>query len=810
MQKKQIGHVVEQYKLDEEKEGRLGKLCNTAQWIIKIAQNRGAMACMIVKSVDYVGRKDGSFTMSIHTGDNQKLNLVFPGQWFSDAIQYFRPQQHHPFIISGAGSSIHPSSDKIIFSTGTCCIYILDISQVKISIQQSMWHGWLEASEGAITEHPTQCEIPLSVAGSDEESENDALKRSDLIASTSPQTRQILTPSNRVQPSDMPTPPEDVAEPKQRSQFNLSPNSSSRTAEEIERSRPLSLPAKRKSDGEENLSHNQDRRQRPSISSLEPDWLDTPAPERIERHSNVIKSTKTDMLSPLYGMVGSNGSSKSTPYHPSSTVGSRNSSKSAKISSKQAIAEALEQRIVGDYLITPICKVISTYKKQNTFGLVTSNEKVFRAAGGTGDFKLTVYVEDIFPLQGDKLSMTFNLFDSDEDSLPTCRAGDMLAIFNFATKKFNGAIQGVGYKGASWIVLSAETGKFTFSKSLQAVRPMLLCDEMRTHFDRMYKKMGTPAPVRSRGRRLMKLSEVEPSVFFDAEVQVISIWDGAHPCIYVTDYTTHPSLLLVQDVRLNSYSQDSLKIQMENNRSEGGGRVMPVYVWEDYTGIMDDIKAGDYLSLRNVRPKLNPAGFLEGNMGDKDSPYPSKINMYKITDENVIEAIEERRKAYQEEAVITNVETAFEEKNRTPTSTAKRSTIRYGSPDWPSDDASDDVQSSKSSPTTGSNDHTSAGKNTQESNLRNWQTPKVLQASFDDMLLAKSSDKMSSENGKLVTLNQELQNFSASNLEDVMQMEPRSAGDSELYRCRVRIRGQTNPLRMRDWVKVDCLKCKVT
>lgn len=694
-QKKQISHFIDQYKLDEDKEGRLGKLCNTAQWIIKIAQNRGAMSCLMIKNIEFTGRKDGSWTLLVHTSDNQKLNLVFPGKWFDEAKEYFRPLQNNPFIISGAGAIIHPSSDKLIFPSGSCCLYMLDISQFKTEPKHSIWHGWLEVSEGVVVEEPSLCKP--SGSAEDREAMDEYMQNEPV--STPPNTRQVLAPVNLTQQTSLPTPPEDIEEPKRMS-YNERPrvNVSHTSTKELVPSHPVkeeyvssnahrkepfssNLSAKRKLIEEDEQSSNRNQKLRSLASSVEPDWLDTPAPVRIDRRSSTIMPLEMTTSTLSYNKNTPNPNTplahsiKSTPSHNQSSSNihekptasnqsnsASNNSRGGKTMSKRAIAEAQEQRVVGGHLITPICQVITTFKKQNTFGLVTSNEQIFRAGGGTGDFKLTVYVEDVFPLQSNKLSMTFNLFEQNQDYLPICSAGDMLAILNFATKEFNGAIQGTGYRGTGWIVLSAETGKFQFSKNLEHAKPMMLCDEMRTHFDRMYKSIGTPAPMQNRRRRQIRLEDVEPTVFFDAQVQIVDIWDGLQPCIYVTDYTAHTSLPMAQDVRLKVYSQEDLKQQMEQKGNEGGGRVMPIYVWEDYREVLSEIKAGDYLSLRNVRPKMNPGNFLEGNMGDRDiSSNPNKINIYQIHDEDIIKAIEERREAYQEEAAISQAESNFQQ-----------------------------------------------------------------------------------------------------------------------------------------------------
>lgn len=709
-QKKQISNLIEQYKLDEDKEGRLGRLCNTAQWIIKIAQSRGAMSCLMIKNVDYLGRREGAWAMSVYTVDNQRLNLSFPGLWFNEVKEYFRPHQYNPFILSGAGAVIHPSSDKLTFSSNTCCLYMLDVSQIKSDNQHSAWHGWLDVSEAVIVEKPSLCEVSEGERdyASDEEVQHE-------VFSTPPQTQEVFPSVNRPQQKSLPTPPavDDESEAqfeieKQKSRTNISPPTlstkrpsideydqsnnrtqkqrsvaSSREPDWLERGSkgqpdhrkqkvqtnisPPTFSAKRKSIEENDQTNYPSQKHRSFASSAEPDWLDTPAPVRIDKRSIGTMPLDTNKSTLSFNQSGSNTSEKPSTSNQSNAAA--NNFRGGKTMSKKAIAEAQEQRMVGEYLITPISKVAWMSKKQNTFGLVTSNERMFRAGGGTGDYKLTVYMEDVFPLQSyNKPLMTFNLFEPDQSNLPSCKAGDMLAILNFGTKEFNGAIQGTGYRGSGWIVLSAETGKFQFSKSLENTRTMILCDEMRTHFDRMYKSIGTPAPVQNRRRRKVQISEVEPTVFFDAEVQVVSMWDGSHPCIYVTDYTTHPRLPMAQDVRLNVYSQEDLKEQMERKGNEGGGRVMPVYLWEEHADILQDIKPGDYLSMRNVRPKLNPADFLEGNIGDKDDTlHPNKINIYKIEDEDTSKAIEERKEAYQEEAAIAFAELSYQQSSATST-----------------------------------------------------------------------------------------------------------------------------------------------
>ncbi|PWN33704.1 uncharacterized protein FA14DRAFT_161426 [Meira miltonrushii] len=671
LRKKQICNLIGQYKLDDEKEGRLGRLCNTAQWIIKVAQSRGAMSCLMIKNVDYLGRREGVWAMSVITADNQKLNLAFPGRWFNEVKEYFRPQQYNPFILSGAGAIIHPSSDKLSFSANACCLYMLDVSQFKSDNQHSAWHGWLDVSEAVIVEKPSLCEVAeeRKADATDEEPQPE-------IFSTPPQSQHLSPSVNRPQQKSLPTPPavdeNSNIQSDNRKQKDQTISCKEETVSQKSQANPRKeeflspiFSTKRKSIDENDPSSHRSQKQRSIASSVEPDWLDTPAPVRIDRRPMDTLPLDTNTPTPSFKKSSSNISEKPATSNQSNTTA--NTFRGGKTMSKKAIAEAQEQRTVGGYLITPICKVTCMYKKQNTFGRVTSNEQIIRAGSGTGDYKLTAYLEDVFPLQGYKPLMTFNLFESKQSDLPSCKAGDMLAIVNFATREFNSAIQGTGYKGSTgWIVLSAETGKFQFSKSMEIARPMILCDEMRTHFDRMYKSIGTPAPVESRRRRQAKLSEVEPTVFFNAEVQVVSMWDGLQPCIYVTDYTCHPRLPMAQDVRLNVYTQDELKKQMERERNEGGGRVMPVYVWE-HTDILQDIKAGDYLSMRNVRPKLNKADFLEGNIGDKDdSLHPNKINIYKIADEEIIKAIEERKEAYQEEAAISQAESSYQQSSASP------------------------------------------------------------------------------------------------------------------------------------------------
>ncbi|ORY56823.1 hypothetical protein BCR35DRAFT_355571 [Leucosporidium creatinivorum] len=146
-------------------------------------------------------------------------------------------------------------------------------------------------------------------------------------------------------------------------------------------------------------------------------------------------------------------------------------------------------------------------------------------------------------------------------------------------------------------------------------------------------------------RPMLEIKDMEADNFCDTVVEVIKIWTGGQIinrlgssdsiAVYVTDYTRHP------------------EVYVSNSNAEpqfADGLALQVSVFGSQAQVFHGLKErGPLLFIRNLRPKLNPHGLLEGNVSE-DPKFGDKRDVMVLKSgseyKKETEALLKRRKAW--------------------------------------------------------------------------------------------------------------------------------------------------------------------
>lgn len=153
------------------------------------------------------------------------------------------------------------------------------------------------------------------------------------------------------------------------------------------------------------------------------------------------------------------------------------------------------------------------------------------------------------------------------------------------------------------------------------------------------------------------VQDVQVNKFHDLTVEVVKIFAnkyGDSVDMYVTDYTSHKELYDYPSPEESAKEGgDGDAYGYIATRHEGfpgpwGQRVLLVEVRQPHMSyLMQSVKVGDFVDIRNVRIKISRAGRLEGNMW-LDNKFPDKVGITKIKPGSNEESrgVVERRTAY--------------------------------------------------------------------------------------------------------------------------------------------------------------------
>lgn len=365
-----------------------------------------------------------------------------------------------------------------------------------------------------------------------------------------------------------------------------------------------------------------------------PPWLRTPAVEA--NTTNAIAAKKTAGV--CSEASSSNAGRSSTP-------------------------KTREPQQLGTRMYTPISLLECNDRKPvNVIGLITTDHSARRALSGTRDWKITIGLIDV---EGSKdasaiaSNISFNLFAPQETDLPRCKPASIVLLQGVKIRPFNGYPQGNGYPGQhAWAVMDTSEGnnRQALTCSDNCVLSEAEKKELKRQYD-WYRKRhkGQLQPTqRKSARPLIALSGVEREVFFDTTVEILKIWSNSRPAeVYVTDYTTHPLFYAANDVHLDALSREELAEQQEDSGDAGNGRVLPISLWDDQHNVVGLIQVGMLVRLENVRPKMQPNGFLGATMsGSREE----KVKVIHVKETKILEDFARRKQDYLEDVALKRAE----------------------------------------------------------------------------------------------------------------------------------------------------------
>jgi hypothetical protein len=573
-QRKQVHHLIEQFKLREEQELRLGDLCSTTQWLIRIAQGKGEKVCLAVREIITSTISNDEWSLVVQSADRQMLPLTITGVWVQEAAQSFCQAgeriNDHPFIISGSGANLMNNTGRITYSDGIFLAHILDLSRLDIEVDRWLRPGWIAVNNGKIASKPER----TTIGGRSRQ--NDVCRpEMSVRASSSSQQSMPDSPIQNDGGDRMVGPHvvQHVGEGRAVSGAHLEQTPT------LERSASL---------------------------SRTPDWLKTPASIRRVTSAPVIQ-TPTPRRCTLPR------ASRTPDNH-----GEERAQRRRFVEDRRAASRVRE---LGQREIVPVQELHEdASRKFSTIGIIVSREEPRRCNGGDFDLTVKVSLQDLYPPPNDPgRPLTFMLFGPDEAWIPVkSKPGDLVCFTNFAMKAYCGARQAVGAsRKFDWVLCDRQSGEMSKSIGMDdsSVFYEAVKEDMLKHCRYLRKDSGANSVDDVTIRRLTDIRHVEAGRFFDCDVEVVSKWDSFNPTIYVTDYTGHPKLHCTRDTDLGLLSREELERQRDETGEDGFGHVLPITLWDEQRTIGSQIEVGMRLRLINVRPKISPGGFLEGNMG---------------------------------------------------------------------------------------------------------------------------------------------------------------------------------------------------
>ncbi|KAF2851500.1 hypothetical protein T440DRAFT_65549 [Plenodomus tracheiphilus IPT5] len=147
-------------------------------------------------------------------------------------------------------------------------------------------------------------------------------------------------------------------------------------------------------------------------------------------------------------------------------------------------------------------------------------------------------------------------------------------------------------------------------------------------------------------QKLQLIKDLEFSKFYDVRAQVVNVYytNFGTVDLKVTDYTENKDLFYYADPN----SEDAHMVRDGHFTGPYGQLVLNVILYESNAAwARENLSAGDYIFLKNVRTKMSPANKLEGAL-HQDRQRPTQVDIRKLMNASDIAAIDARRKAYEE------------------------------------------------------------------------------------------------------------------------------------------------------------------
>ncbi|CAO2655333.1 Nn.00g103970.m01.CDS01 [Neocucurbitaria sp. VM-36] len=151
-----------------------------------------------------------------------------------------------------------------------------------------------------------------------------------------------------------------------------------------------------------------------------------------------------------------------------------------------------------------------------------------------------------------------------------------------------------------------------------------------------------PAPDK---RSLIK--DLDFSRFYDVRAQVVNTYYSLNGTfeLKVTDYTSNENLFFYADPD----KEDAYMVTNRNWTGPYGQLTLNVILYgNNASWVRENISAGDFIFLRNMRTKMSPASKLEGVMHE-DRERPDQVDVRRLINQSEIEEINKRREAYEQQ-----------------------------------------------------------------------------------------------------------------------------------------------------------------
>ncbi|KAF1943737.1 hypothetical protein EJ02DRAFT_501880 [Clathrospora elynae] len=147
-------------------------------------------------------------------------------------------------------------------------------------------------------------------------------------------------------------------------------------------------------------------------------------------------------------------------------------------------------------------------------------------------------------------------------------------------------------------------------------------------------------------KKLCLIKDLTFSKFYDVRAEVVNIYyKGEKVDLKVTDYTSNQDLFYYADPEIEA---DFLVVH-RGWKGPFGQLTLDVALWDsNATWARENVKAGDFVFLRNMYAKMSPANKLEGTL-HQDKVNQGQVDIRKLINQADINEIVERREAYEKQ-----------------------------------------------------------------------------------------------------------------------------------------------------------------
>jgi protection-of-telomeres protein 1 len=299
-------------------------------------------------------------------------------------------------------------------------------------------------------------------------------------------------------------------------------------------------------------------------------------------------------------------------------------------------------------------------------GLVLSADMPKQTKGS--DWAMNFTIQDDFSTGSVGSSSSINCrFFTRKDNLPKISVGDVVILSKFKLSPWNGRMDCVSdFRMHSNVLvfparkipvpelsLAYKSGAqvLPFHPSLGAKDPtipeqmaVIELKHASSTSNQDVQQHASAVAFKATGKRSISLiKDLRENVFYDVRVQVVNLYYQFNTVeLKVTDYTANSDLFLYADPLV-----DNDLVVHRNWPGPYGQLTLDVRLYEPHAGwARENITAGDYIFLRNLRAKISPANKIEGVM-HQDKAHPDKVDISMLADQADIAEIDERRELYE-------------------------------------------------------------------------------------------------------------------------------------------------------------------